>query len=231
MKKHFIFLYIFCFHALGFAQTNKNRNPPKGGTKKIESVWHQKKPILEFGLNVSNTLIQFLNSNGSVNPDDPYQLSIKAGGRLMVRTGIGGKYIKREDSFISGDKFQLGEKILGVRAGLEWRIPVAKNFTAYFGADYIWHMAREESVFRSIFFEQTILKNETNRRGWGPVAGFMYHINKRFSLGTELSLYWIYGNGFREEPVPGTAEVNRINWKENGIIPTLPNALYVIVKL
>jgi hypothetical protein len=196
------------------------------------SVWHTGKPHFEFSLNITRTLSQFLGSGGGVAPSDPYQIGVKWGGKTMIRLGGAVYHLqRREDFFFSSmETFFVKEQNYQFRAGIEQRFIAGKHFSGYIGGDVIYQHERYKSIFTNSFFGRVALEEQINGLGAGGVMGFMYHINKRFSLGTECMLYWMKSNGFKEEPIPGTLEVVQRAFTEQRFIPILPNSLYVIVK-
>ncbi len=199
--------------------------------EKPGSIWHKDKTHFEFGLNVSQTLIQFLSSGGGLEPQDPFQIGVKWGNKIMLRVGGAAKYITKEEEFLFQNETFLTKEVnyLG-RIGLEHRYIIGPRFTLNLGADLFYQHFNSSSTFVSNVFSTIKLEEFRESRGGGPIFGFMYHINHRLSLGTEMFIYWSETEGYREEPKPGTLEVYRINTKESGFRTALPNSLYFIFK-
>jgi len=160
----------------------------------------------ELGINFTNVLGNVLSLNPN-NANSPYGITYRRHGKkVSFRTSFQFDLSSNEDfSFNSSGSFEntnLEEKLLETRIGLEWHLPLTKNFLFSYGLDALFGIRDKYSNIVSFVFNnsgevsQSFAENSETQYsyGGGPMIRMLYKLSDRVSLSTESSLYFIYAN-------------------------------------
>ncbi len=208
MKQIFLLCLACCFSGLLGAQESS------------PDTLHQR---FEVGLNITNTLGNFVGSTGGLT-NDPYLLSFRFGSATRrIRTGLSFKVQDKTDpdfSFL----FQQKETTLRLRAGYEWVYPMSRRLGMYWGLDGIFE-SQTDDIKTTNQGGTASLQNRQWGIGGGPVLGLVWRVHRRVALTTESSMYAIMRRGTERVVAPpdfSTESVHEFIWQ-----PLLPTSLYV----
>jgi hypothetical protein len=212
------FLILLIFSALSsFAQS--------------DSTYFPKKHKLEFGINVTSVLSNFVGNNADeVTNAGDFPLSAKI---LMnhsaIRFGAGLQWTGTKKQVV--DQFTLlsANNNVFFRTGYEYRTYIGKRWMMLFGVDGIANYFDKTS--NTVSGEIITLSRKGFGVGAGPVYGLQFALSKRIHLGCEGSLYWLYTmetekNSFSLNPLDNTTAINQ-SFAGN---LTSPKWLYAIVR-
>ncbi len=183
----------------------------------------------EVGLNITNTLAGFFNSGGSGLSKDPYLFSLKFGSsKGAARFATNFNTQSRSEFLINGTR-NIEESAFFVRGGYEFRKPIDKRFTIYYGIDGTVEYQFEKVDFSSFGSGSIITENNTFGVGGGPVLGIQFQLMKRIALTTEASIYGVVNN--RKESLDEGRGSPPVDNNSTGfkIAPLIPSSLYLIM--
>ena len=185
----------------------------------------------EVGLNLTNVLSSFLSIDNEQLDADPYSVGFKIKkGKNVFRTSASLvlKNSLENDAIINGQR-SLKDNVFGLKLGYEKRMRISDRFSGFFGFDMLGEYRIEESEFVPNFGERVEDVQEQIVFGGGPVLGIMFHINKKLSLGTESTLYFIYGKEDSETKFLPSGEIfSKDQSTFIGLNHMLPQSLYFI---
>ncbi len=209
MKKIFLLCSVLCSSGLLWAQSAS------------PDTVHRRR--LEIGLNITNTLGNFVGSTGGLT-NDPYLLSFRFGGPLRrLRMGLNFSVKDRSDPESNG-AFEEKETVMRLRAGYEWVHPMSRRLAMYWGLDGVFEY-RKTDIVTFTGTGTAALHNLTRGIGGGPVLGIMWRVHPRVALTTECSVYAIYRRG--TEQVSAPPDFSRQTVQDFVWQPLLPTSLYV----
>lgn len=196
-----------------------------------DSTYFPQKHKLEFGINVTSVLSNFVgnNANEVTNAGD-FPLSAKVlFNHSALRLGAGLQWTGTKKEVI--DQFTLisADNSVFFRVGYEYRTYIGKRWMMLFGLDAIGNYFDKTS--NTISGEIITLSRKGFGVGAGPVYGLQFALSKRIHLGCEGSLYGLYTYGkeknlFSSNPQDNTFSINQ-NFAAN---LTSPKWLYAIVR-
>jgi len=192
-----------------------------------EGVADPKKMRIELGLNMTNLISAVFNTNGE-ELIDPYTFVAQySKAKFGVRLGFFFVNKSAED-FNSGGLRVVSNRNFGGRIGLEFRKPVWRNLSVYYGADLIAEQNKEKSNFE--FFPDFLeSKEEARTFGGGPFLGLSYNIGKFMRIACESHFYYKYTVN-REQLQDGSGiPIDRTTYSSS-LAHTLPTALFVYIK-
>ncbi len=179
------------------------------------------------GVNITNTLAGFFNSGGQDLPKDPFLFSLKImKNNKLWRFGANFKVDNSEQRDINGGFRIVKENEFLARLGREWRQPVSKSFSLFYGMDAVGSVFNETNSFE-IFGGDLGAKEYRYGGGGGPFLGINFQLSDRVSFSTETYAYAIFyvgekvtqiGQGLPDEK----EEITRFT-----LLPAIPNSLYV----
>lgn len=178
---------------------------------------------VEIGLNITNTLGNFVGSTNALT-NDPYLLSVRFGSLLRrLRMGLNFSVKDRTDPDF-GNFFKEKETVARFRAGYERVYPMSRRLAMYAGLDAVFEY-RKTDISTFTGGGAAALHNRLWGFGGGPVLGMAWQVHPRVSLTTECSVYAIYRQGTQQVNAPpdfSKQTVRDFSWQ-----PLLPTSLYV----
>lgn len=185
----------------------------KSYSQEAESIFENKKVYYEQGLNITQFIKQYASFNNSSVNGLPYLVTGNIG---FKKFGIryGANYIIDNESTVtpsdptSTNNTSVDEKNKlnngNFRLGFYHSKNIAKRWRLLYGLDYTMTLRKEvtsrhnvtsnSSSFSSFTSETT--SNSTSKTmlmGGGPFLSIQFFINRSFSIGTEASYYYIFG--------------------------------------
>ncbi len=187
----------------------------------------------EIGLNITNVMANFFNSDFPRSDFDQYSIGLKLfkqDGKSAFRAHLGGSYADGLDSDLFGT-FTRSNQNRSIRAklGWEWHRPIIPRFLMIYGVDALaaWsiNQGSTSSVTGDVLTEQMQID-----LGAALFLGFRYELGKRFSITTEsaLSTIWTKRDRFVTE---NGQDRQIIDARTLSISHTLPVSLYLYFKL
>ncbi|HMQ49615.1 MAG TPA: hypothetical protein PKA00_19230 [Saprospiraceae bacterium] len=194
-----------------------------------ESLWLDVDNTQEIGLNITGSLSGFFNSGGQNLPSDPYLFTYKSVKvNRAFRLGIGGRLTNRTE-FAGSFERNIGDQLLDLRLGKEWRQSFGRRFMLFYGLDLAFTYAHSSVEFTS-FPDNIVVSSRELGAGGGPAMGILFHISPRVSVSTESFLYAFYLRGREEDPLDDPFNPAITTTESVRIEPVLPSSIYVIVK-
>lgn len=222
LMKYFLVVF-FAFNAILLAAQDKSN----------DRFFNHKN---ELGINFTNVLGNVLSLNPN-NANSPYGITYRRHGKkVSFRSSIQFDLVSDEDFLFNSSIFQetkLREKLLDTRIGLEWHLPLTKNFLFSYGVDALFGIRDKYSNILSAEFNNNGVVNESFAEisetqysyGGGPMIRMLYKLSDRVSLSTESSLYFIHAN------VENTFSINNVkDGNEKSIYNfklSLPQSLFI----
>jgi hypothetical protein len=214
IKKPVLVLLAFLLTTFLIAQ---NDAPTEGKTLKNE-----------FGLNVTNLIVDLLGNNNRSDPGT-YLLSYKRlNGRTAFRLGLNVNFTLNQQRFNGFDN-NLTNQNLQLRLGKEWRHDIAKRFQYYFGVDGLAGYQSEQSA-ANVNGATIIQKDEVALLGVGPVLGFQFALYEKLLIGTEGSLYATFNKASTDFTTFGSGLIPARSSNGIKIQTGLPKSLFLILK-
>lgn len=154
----------------------------------------------ELSVDVNGFIRQFIPNNvdplGSPYYYQPtYLLSYKRSlGGSALRFGLGGQYSMDSDTggYNSHTDYTDYNWRIYFRAGWERRWSLNHRWSCYAGMDGLLGTGRGLSHNFNTQAGRPDIRTTFKSFGAGPVLGIQFHLNRRISLYTEASLYWLY---------------------------------------
>jgi len=180
MKKIILFIWVMCFVSIINAQNTDSLKITKN----------------EIGIDATSFIKNILdfsqNGNYYVNT---YLVSYKRFfNKTAFRFGLGVNYSTKQDTggYNSNSNYKNENFSINTRYGVEFRQDFWGKWSFYYGADFIFGYS--QSISHN--FSSSNGTPDTKRKGFdiggGPILGLEFYINKKLSLSTEGSLYYIY---------------------------------------
>ncbi|MBK7231978.1 MAG: hypothetical protein IPH93_06885 [Saprospiraceae bacterium] len=182
---------------------------------------------IELGLNMTKLISAIFNTNGE-ELIDPYTFVTQySKAKFGVRLGF--FYVnKNAEDFNSGGFRLVKTTNVGGRIGLEFRKPIWKNLSVYYGADLILQQNKEKSSF-SFSSESLISSDDARTIGGGPFLGLSLSIGQFMRLACESHFYYqhtvnneLLNDGFMN-PISRKT-------KSSSLAHTLPTSLFVYIR-
>lgn len=178
---------------------------------------------LEIGLNISNVLANFFNSDFPRAELEKHSLALKYGNvrtAWRLHLGINRTQESAQFGFGNNTSFSVYSKF-----GREWRYDITPAFQLIYGVDAIINYSSEVSA------GETLLKitSYNSQVGGGAFLGFRYHLLDKLILTTE-SLFSVLHNMTNTKVVSAG---NTDTFKDVGTLiqHSLPVSLYLYIKL
>lgn len=217
MKKLFaLSLLLVCFvsiHAQGNEEPDKVYN-------------HQ------LSLNATNFISNYLTfNNNAIVSNSPYIVAYKylENGKGL-RAGVGVNFANTKQNPNNGQtSVKTNTMGLDLRLGYESQFNLSKHWLFYLGLDAVYAYDLSRTVTTSVQGfpptpQEISSDNESFNAGAGPVLGLEFKINKRISLNTETTAYFIYRENRRRITNPNFGSFNTNEFtastRMNIIIPT-----------
>lgn len=181
------------------------------------------------GLNITQTLGNFLGTAGANTAADPFLLSIRAGDdRHRFRSGLNFR-VKNAEGFDPSLGFRtVTERKVDIRLGYERNYTLSNRFDMCWGLDAV--LRRQTELIETSFGGGNANLELVNTGiGGGPVMGVMFRVHPRVRLSTEATLYGIYTKG--EKVVSAPPDVSRTPFREFDLRPILPTSLFINIVL
>ncbi len=237
MKKTTV-LILALFNFAIYGQTDNERKN-SNLSDSITNNKHQKKIYNEIGANATYLLKQLFNSNNGVEVQ-PYLLTYKLlKNKWALRTGLGVNWSDNHvDGYESNNNYPsppdqhvpsyVKSIDINGRLGLEYRFIAQRKISPYLGFDLVTQYSKHDSRIETYSnylptnYTYQLQKSNTtfNLYGLGPVLGLQFYATKRFSIYTELPMY------FTLSKITGDSEQYTDNLTSNGYQISQNNSHY-----
>jgi hypothetical protein len=177
------------------------------------------------GLNITQTLTNFINGTSPNIAKDPYLISFRYG-TIKQRFRAGANFrVSNIDNFdLQGRKVKNSE--VQLRLGYEWNHIITSHFSYYFGTDVVSGYELEDITTQTGFGGGlATLKKRATTFGAGPVMGFIWQPHPRVFFSTEASLYLTRTIG--NERISALPDLSNLDFSSTNIYSVLPTALHL----
>lgn len=187
---------------------------------------------IEIGLNISNVLANFFNSDFPRAEQERHSLALKYNLKDLnkaLRLHLGGGLSSQEVGDVFGFRI-IEESSLYLKAGFEWRKNILPTFSLIYGTDLVYNSLTEESRLRFISDNNSVDVKKMRQYGSGGFIGFRFVFGKRFALTTESHLSVLFQTE-DTEVVDLNQQVAVFHQEDFQISHTLPLSLYLYIRL
>ena len=187
---------------------------------------------MEIGLNVSNVLANFFNSDFPRAEQERHTLGLKYNAKNLNsawRLHLGGG-VKNSETLDNFGGRQIEESSLFLKLGYEWRKSILPQFALLYGIDLIANTTNEKSSFRFGLNNDTADIKKIRQYGSGLFLGFRYEFAKRFALTTESNLSVLYQTE-NSSVLDINGQLVKFHSDDFQISHTLPISLYLYIRL
>jgi hypothetical protein len=183
-----------------------------------------KKQVI-LGLNITQTLTNFINGTSPNIVKDPYLITMRYGtNKQRFRAGANFKVNNINNFDLQGRKVKNTE--VQLRLGYEWNHLITPHFSYYFGTDLITGYELEDITTQTgVIGGFATLKTRATSFGAGPVMGFIWQPHPRVFFSTEASLYLTRTIG--NEKVNAPPDFSNSDFSSTNIYSVLPTALHL----
>jgi hypothetical protein len=180
-----------------------------------------------FGIQGNQLVRQIFNfSNSSTPVNNPYLLIFST----TAANGTGGNFSigYNYNEANTGDAITsrvVTNSDFNVRAGIEKKSFLGKNFLLAFGVDLLYQSISTESRVQDNFGGAFTTVNKTSGFGFGPRLGISYHVTDNFLIGTEAN-YYVKFMKEKFSVMPGTSDQEDVKQLQLNV----PTAIFLVLK-
>jgi hypothetical protein len=189
------------------------------------TAYQKPKKQVILGLNITQTLTNFINGTSPNIAKDPYLITIRYGtNKQRFRAGANYSLTNLDNNDLQGRKTKTTE--VQLRLGYEWNHAITPRFSYYFGTDLITGYEAEDIKTQIVIGSGVAsLKTRATTFGAGPVMGFIWQPHPRVFFSTEASLYLTRTIG--NEKISAPPDFSNSDFSSTNIYSVLPTALHL----